>query len=89
MHIVPTTLLEISCHSSILHLKLRIFSYRTVIIYILVAQKNCLIETVLLSTHNIYFGGEIRNIFLFIALSYLEACSHLSIDVMTRVNEMH
>ena len=28
--------------------------------YPLGAQKNCLIETILLSTHNICFGGEIR-----------------------------
>ena len=33
--------------------KLKIFSFLT---YVLVAQKNCLIETVLLSTHNICFG---------------------------------
>ena len=28
-------------------------------VYVLGAQKNCLIEAVLLSTHNIYFGLEI------------------------------
>ena len=31
--------------------------------YVLGAQKNCLIKTVLLSTHNICFGGEVRKIF--------------------------
>ena len=37
-------------------------------LYVLVAQKNCLIETVLLSIHNICFGWEIKKIV------YLEAC---------------
>ena len=32
------------------------FSYPSVLTDVLGAQKNCLIETVLLSTHNIYFG---------------------------------
>ena len=32
------------------------------------AQKNCLIETVLLSTHNICFGWEIRKLFFWYAL---------------------
>ena len=32
------------------------------LIYVLGAQKNRLIETVLLSTHNIYFGWEIRKL---------------------------
>ena len=36
--------------------KLLIFSFPTVLTYILGAQKNRLIETVLLSTHNICFG---------------------------------
>ena len=31
-----------------------IFSYPSVLTYVLGAQKNCLIETVLLSTHNIH-----------------------------------
>ena len=33
-----------------------------VLTYVLGAQKNCLIEIVLLSTHNICFGWEIRKI---------------------------
>ena len=38
------------------------FSYPLVLSYVLGAQKNRLIETVLLSTHNICFGWEIRKI---------------------------
>ena len=42
-----------------------IFSYPSIWAYVMGAQKNCLIEKVLLSTHNICFGWEIRkNIFL-------------------------
>ena len=40
------------------------FSYPSVLTYVLGAQKNRLDETVLLSTHNIYFGWEIH-FFLF------------------------
>ena len=36
--------------------KLSIISYPSVLTYVLGAQKNRLIETVLLSTHNICFG---------------------------------
>ena len=43
-----------------LSIKLLIFSYPSVLRYGLGAQKNCLIEKVLLSTHNICFGLEIR-----------------------------
>ena len=39
-----------------------LFSYPSVLTCVLVAQKNSLIETVLLSTHNICFGWEIRKI---------------------------
>ena len=39
-----------------------IFSYPSVLTYVLGAQKNRLIETVLLSTHNICFGWEIRKL---------------------------
>ena len=39
-----------------------IFSYPSVLTYVLGAQKNRLIETVLLSTHNICFGCEIRKL---------------------------
>ena len=39
-----------------------IFSYPSVKTYVLGTQKNCLIETVLLSTHNICFGWEIRKL---------------------------
>ena len=37
-----------------------IFSYPSILTYVLGAQKNRLIETVLLSTHNLCFGLEIR-----------------------------
>ena len=37
-------------------IKLKIFSYPSILTYVLSAQKNRLIETVLLSTHNICFG---------------------------------
>ena len=39
-----------------------IFSYPSVFTYVLGAQKNRLIETVLLSTHNICFRLEIRKL---------------------------
>ena len=45
------------------------FSYPSVLAYVLGAQKNHLIETVLLSTHIIWFGWEIRKL---IFLSYLK-----------------
>ena len=41
---------------------LSIFSYPSVLTYVLGVQKNRLIETVLLSTHNICFGLEIRKL---------------------------
>ena len=45
-----------------LSVKLRLFSYRSVTSCVLGVQKNCLIKTVLLSTHNILlcFDGGIR-----------------------------
>ena len=42
--------------------KLLIFSYPSILTYVLDAQKNRLIEMVLLSTHNICFGREIRKL---------------------------
>ena len=44
------------------------FSYPQFLAYLLGAQKNRLIETVLLSTHNICFGWEIRKLFFWYAL---------------------
>ena len=38
------------------------YSYPSVETYVLTAQKNRLIETALLSTHNICFDSEIRKI---------------------------
>ena len=43
-------------------LELWIFSYPSILTFVLGAQKNRLIETVLLSTHNICSGWEIRKI---------------------------
>ena len=43
--------------------KLCIFSYPSISTFVLGAQKNRLIETVLFSTHNICFGWEIRKSF--------------------------
>ena len=37
-------------------IKLKLFSYQLILTYVLGAQKDRLIETVLLSTHNICFG---------------------------------
>ena len=45
-----------------------IFSYPSVLTHVLGAQKKCLIETVLLSKHNICFGWEIRKIIFNYAL---------------------
>ena len=42
--------------SNIFSVKLQIFSYPSVLSFVLGAQKNHLTETVLLSTHNICFG---------------------------------
>ena len=57
----------------ILSVKLLIFSYPSILTYVLGTQKNRLTETVLLSTHNILFGCEIRKLFFCYAhgLSYL------------------
>ena len=45
-----------------LTLKFEMFSYTSVLTYVLGAQKNRLIETVLLSTHSLCFDLEIRKI---------------------------
>ena len=42
--------------NNIFDVKLRIFSYLLILTCVFGAQKNYLIETVLLSTHNICFG---------------------------------
>ena len=51
--------------SNFFSLKFSIFSYPSVLTYVLGAQKNRLIETVLLSSQNICFGWEIRKFILF------------------------
>ena len=48
--------------------KLRIFSYPSILTYVLGAKKNRLTETVLISTNNICFGREIRKIIFNFAL---------------------
>ena len=59
------------------------------ILYVLGAHKNCLIERVLLSTHNISFGSEIRKQFSSGGLVYLcpfSVCvSSESIDETSRM----
>ena len=54
--------------------QLLIFSYPSILTCFLGAQKKRLIETVLLSTHNICFVLEIRKSIL-VTLFYLEACT--------------
>ena len=49
---------------SLLNWTILLSSYSLVNIYVLGAQKNRLIETVLLSTHNKYFGWEMRRLVL-------------------------
>ena len=49
--------------------KLWLFSYPSVKTCVLGAQKNRLIETILMSNHKIGFGWEIRKIIFFYALS--------------------
>ena len=44
--------------------ELKLFSYQSIKAHVLGAKKNCLNETVLLSTHNMGFGCEIRKLFL-------------------------
>ena len=51
-----------------LKLLIHVFSYPLFLAYVLGAQKNLLIETVLLSTHNICFGWEIRKLIFSYAL---------------------
>ena len=52
----------------ILSVNLWIFSYSSVLTYVFGAQKSRLVETILLSTHNICFGWEIRIFFYWFAL---------------------
>ena len=63
-------------YTKIFSVNLWIFSYPLVKTLVLAAQKNRLIETVLLSTHNIRFGWEIRKLSLF--THSLKACLQLS-----------
>ena len=58
-----------------------IFSYPSVLTYVLGSQKNRLIETVLLSTHNIGFGLEIRKLFFWYAILTSPACRCLVLCV--------
>ena len=66
-------------HRFSVHLKVLfiwIFSYSSVLTYVLGAQKNCLIETVLLSIHDICFGLEIKKK-MFGTHSKLKSCLDL------------
>ena len=63
------TVLHRSSETEFLSVKLSIFSYPSVLTYVLGAEKNRLIETVLLSTLNIFFGQEIRKLMFNYALS--------------------
>ena len=61
MHILTIVLLNLHIshrlrYTKIVSLKMLIFSYPSVLTYVLGAQKNRLNETVLLSTYNICFG---------------------------------
>ena len=56
-----------------LSVKMLIFTYPSVLTCVLGAQKNGLIETVLLSTHNICYRLEIKKIFFLIMQPYLQA----------------
>ena len=47
-----------------MHKKVLIFSYPLILTYVLGAQKNRLIETVLLSTHNMFWLRNKKNNFL-------------------------
>ena len=55
-------LLDQALNSKIFSVKMLIFSNQSVLTYVMGAQKNRLNETVLLSTHNICFGREIRKL---------------------------
>ena len=57
MHVMRETdyAICIGLDNKSLSIKMLIFSYLLVLTYVLCAQKNSLIETVLLSTHNISF----------------------------------
>ena len=61
--------------------KLLIFSYPSILTCILDAQKNRLIETVLLSTHNICFVLEKRKSIL-VTLFYPEACTSVFLHLI-------
>ena len=58
--------------------KLLLFSYPSVLTFVLGAQKNRLIETVLLSTHNICFSYLIRKLIF----NYMVLSRGLSINLL-------
>ena len=73
-------------------LLIHVFSYQSVLTYVLGARKNRLIETVLLSTHNIYFGWEIKKKQILLrALFYFKACSfnHVKFQLRQATNHIH
>ena len=54
--------IEVKINKNKINVKMGIFPYPLIFTCILGAQKNRLIETVLLSTHNICFDQEIRKL---------------------------
>ena len=60
-----------------------IFSYPSVKTYVVGAQKNCLNETVLLSTHNISVGWEARKLTIDYALIWWEGSGSV-VECLTR-----
>ena len=76
-----------------LSIKLWIISFPLVLTFVLGTQKNSLIETVLLSTHNICVGWELRKIiFNSNALEYVttsdwitsKICNSISCDILSK-----
>ena len=62
MAFIKNLLFHESLLGGLLMVKLWIYNYPSVLTYVLGAQRNCLIETVPLSTHNICFGWVIRKL---------------------------
>ena len=71
-----------------MHLKLHLFSYPPMQSCVLGAQKNRLIETVLLGAHNICFGLEIRKKTIFhYALLSGGLCKYVLFNCIDRKND--
>ena len=59
----------------------KFFSYSSVLTYVLGSQKNRLLETVLLSTHNICFGWEARNIYFWYELLTKDQIHNITVQL--------